>query len=69
MAKKNHDKAVHTKPKSESPDESQLREEIQQLAYKFYCQYGHEHGHDLEHWVEAERRVFERYQGRRKTIG
>lgn len=41
----------------------QVREEIQALAYELYCQCGHEHGHDLEHWIEAERRVLERHQG------
>ncbi|TAJ23669.1 MAG: DUF2934 domain-containing protein [Nitrospirae bacterium] len=39
-----------------------MREEIQQLAYALYCQCGYEYGHDLEHWVEAERCVLERYQ-------
>ncbi len=41
----------------------QVREEIQALAYELHCQCGHEHGHDLEHWIEAERRVLERHQG------
>ena len=52
-------------PKPSTPD--QLREEILQLAYTFYCQCGYEHGHDLEHWVEAERRVLERHQKMHKT--
>ncbi len=69
MAKINRAKAVHRKTQSQGPDEAQIREEIQQLAYTFYCQCGYEHGHDLEHWVEAERRVLERYQGKRKTRG
>lgn len=51
-------------PKRSTPD--LLREEIEQLAYTFYCECGYEHGHDLEHWVEAERRVLERHQGTRK---
>lgn len=43
------------------PSPQELREEIEQLAYEFYCQCGYEHGHDLEHWLEAERRGLERY--------
>ncbi|MEK7763306.1 MAG: DUF2934 domain-containing protein [Nitrospira sp. CG24C] len=55
--------AQAAKPERTTPE--QLSAEIQQLAYQFYCECGYEHGHDLEHWVEAERRVFERHQ---KTI-
>ena len=51
------------------PNQHQLRAEIEQLAYAFYCQCGYEDGHDLEHWVEAERRVLERCQGKPKTRG
>lgn len=40
----------------------QLQEEIRRLAYTFYCEGGYEHGHDFEHWIEAERRVLERHQ-------
>lgn len=67
MAHKNHNKAVDRKTESERPDQDQLREEIQQLAYTLFCRCGYEHGHDLEHWVEAERQVLERHQGRRET--
>lgn len=45
----------------------QVQKEIEQLAYTFYCQCGYEHGHDLEHWIKAERRVRERYQGTRNA--
>lgn len=65
MAHKNHDK----KSSAAQPDQDQLREEIQQLAYTFYCQCGYEHGHDLEHWAEAERQVLEQLQRRPKTGG
>jgi hypothetical protein len=37
------------------PDAAQ--EEIRALAYRLFCECGCEHGHDLEHWQEAERRV------------
>ncbi|ODT46842.1 MAG: hypothetical protein ABS70_00175 [Nitrospira sp. SCN 59-13] len=45
-------------------NQASLQEEIQTLAYELYCQYGYEHGHDLEHWAEAERRVLERVEER-----
>ncbi len=37
------------------PDAAQ--EEIRALAYQLFCECGREHGHDLEHWLEAKRRV------------
>ena len=48
------------------PISEHMREEIQQLAYRRYCQGGYEHGHDFKHWLEAERRVLEQYQDRLK---
>lgn len=69
MTLKHHDKAVGKKAASEIPGHDRLREEIEQLAYQFFCQCGQEHGHDLEHWVEAELRVLERYKGKRKADG
>lgn len=35
---------------------------IRALAYQLYCECGCEHGHDLEHWCEAERRVLGQVQ-------
>ncbi len=37
-----------------------IQEEIRRLAYELFCECGYERGHDLEHWVEAERKVLER---------
>lgn len=51
------------------PDQAQLREDVQKLAYELYCQWGYEHGHDLEHWAEAERRVFEQHGAQVKARG
>ncbi|MBX9657501.1 MAG: DUF2934 domain-containing protein [Nitrospiraceae bacterium] len=51
----------HSRPK-------QVREEIRSLAYELYCQCGHEDGHDLDHWMEAERRVLE-HQAQPKSRG
>mgnify|MGYP001232477483 CR=1 FL=1 len=69
MAKTNRDKAAQKKTASEMPSQDQLREEIEQLAHTFYCQCGHEHGHDLENWLDAERQVLKRYQGKLKARG
>jgi hypothetical protein len=69
MAHKHREKQNGNKTASERPDQAQLLEEIQQLAYTFYCECGYEHGHDLEHWAEAERRVLERHQERRSIAG
>ena len=60
---------AHTRKQSEAvhpvqPNQDRLQEEIQTLAYELYCRCGYEHGHDLEHWVEAERQVRERVEGR-----
>ncbi len=38
------------------------QEDIQALAYQLFCECGCAHGHDVTHWLEAERRVLERHQ-------
>jgi len=44
------------------PGENQeaVQEEIRKLAYQIFCECGCEQGHDLEHWLEAERKVLGR---------
>ncbi len=39
-----------------------LCEEIEKIAYELWEQTGRVHGRDLEHWLEAERIVKERYE-------
>lgn len=39
-------------------------EEIATEAYNIYCERGYEHGHDVEDWLEAERRLSERRKNR-----
>ena len=34
-----------------------LQNEIARVAYELYVQSSHDHGHDLDHWLEAERIV------------
>jgi len=43
-------------------DHEAAQEEIRALAYQLFCEGECGHGHDVEHWVEAERRVLERYR-------
>ena len=66
MTQKHHNKRGVQAAEPEHSTPERLRAEIEQLAYTFYCQCDYEHGHDLEHWAEAERRVFERHQGTTK---
>ena len=59
--------ATHKKSAAVQPvqaNQASLQQEIQTLAYELYCRCGYEHGHDLEHWAEAEQRVLERVEGR-----
>ncbi|HBR51751.1 MAG TPA: hypothetical protein DEA71_16905 [Nitrospira sp.] len=44
-------------------DREIAQEEIRALAYQLFCECGCAHGHDVEHWLEAERRVLTRHQG------
>jgi hypothetical protein len=69
MTQKHHNKRGAQPAEPEHSPPEQLRAEIQQLAYQLYCECGYEHGHDPEHWAEAERRVLERHQERRSTAG
>ncbi len=34
-----------------------LEQEIRERAYEFFVKSGYQHGHDREHWLEAERQV------------
>ena len=54
---------------SERPTSEHLREQIEQLAYQLFCECGYEHGHDLEHWAEAERRIREQHLAKSKARG
>ncbi len=39
------------------------QEDIRALAYQLFCECGCEHGHDEDHWLEAERRVLDQSKG------
>lgn len=47
---------------SSGTDREIAQEDIRALAYQLFCEHGCEHGHDVEHWLEAERRVLSRHQ-------
>ena len=49
-------KAGDTAPEAQSS----LAESIRALAYQLYCESGYQNGHDLEHWLEAERQTLDR---------
>ena len=53
------DKKTHEAKEEHKPgtDGKAAEEEIRVLAYQLFCESGYEHGHDVEHWQEAERRV------------
>ena len=38
-------------------DSSAIPNKIEQRAYVLYALGGYEHGHDVEHWLQAEREV------------
>lgn len=44
-----------------------VHDEIAKVAYELYEKSGRMPGHDLEHWLEAEKIVMARYKGRKKT--
>jgi hypothetical protein len=47
-------------PKAQGGEEGrdpQLIAKIQQRAYGLFAAAGYNHGHDLEHWLEAERQI------------
>ena len=57
---KRHEVTGRERPKV---DREAVQEEIRTLAYQLFCECGCEHGHDLEHWLEAERRLLGRLKG------
>ena len=52
---------VRAKSKQEASSSAEVsREEIATLAYLLFAERGCRHGHDLEDWLEAERRLCQR---------
>jgi len=56
------------RPRTTSEQSSGTRESsneaIRSLAYELYCENGRQDGHEMEHWLEAERRL----QSQRKPV-
>ncbi|WP_333655900.1 DUF2934 domain-containing protein [Dissulfurispira sp.] len=44
-----------------------VHDEIAKVAYELYEKSGRMPGHDLEHWLEAEKIVMARHKGQKKT--
>jgi hypothetical protein len=34
-----------------------IHNDVQRRAHELYCERGSEHGHDMDHWLQAEREV------------
>ncbi len=45
------------KGKASVLDKPAIRSKIEQRAYELYVLGGYEHGHDVEHWLQAEQEV------------
>lgn len=45
------------KRNSSETNRDPTQEEIRALAYQLFCECGCAHGHDVEHWLEAERQA------------
>jgi len=45
-------------------DQEKDQEDIRTLAYQLFRECGCDGGHDLQHWLEGERRVLERLKGK-----
>lgn len=56
MGKQNRSQEVRVRDEPKAALEA-VPDEIRALAYQLFCECGCEYGHDLEHWLEAERRV------------
>lgn len=61
------EKKEANKGNSSETNREAAQEDIRALAYQLFCECGCAHGHDVEHWLEAERQVLERHQTSRKT--
>lgn len=55
--KKEANKGASSETDCETP-----QADIRALAYQLFCEHGCVHGHDVEHWLEAERQVLSRHQ-------
>jgi hypothetical protein len=54
---RHHEVAGKVRPRE---NQEAVQEKIRALAYQLFCECGCEYGHDLEHWLEAERKVLGR---------
>lgn len=45
-----------------------LEEMIRARAYQLYCESGYQEGHELDHWLEAERQVTGRRNQKQRRL-
>jgi hypothetical protein len=45
-----------------------LEQEIRERAYELFVKSGYQHGHDREHWLEAERQVLVSKKPRLRSV-
>lgn len=57
-----------TKGNSSKTNREVAQADIRALAYQLFCERGCEHGHDVGHWLEAERRILTQDQGNGEGI-
>ena len=49
--------ATSRQPAEAQPDAQALAQRIRERAYELFIESGSEHGHDAEHWLQAEREI------------
>lgn len=59
MGKQNRNQEVRRIKRidEQTVDQDAAQEKVRALAYQLFCECGCEQGHDLVHWLEAERKV------------
>ncbi len=64
MSKENEARATSNVNRNANGDgmNEQIRERIQKRAYQLFEAGGAEHGHDLEHWIQAETEILNQTQ-------
>lgn len=45
-----------------------LHERIRARAYQLYCESGYQEGHEIQHWLEAERQILSHRKPRRREL-
>ena len=64
MSKETEMRATSNINRKASPDsmDEEMRDRIEKRAYELFVAGGSEHGHDREHWIQAEMEVLQQTQ-------